>query len=190
MTTKRLLVWIIRTQFLVHLALLIDRAPLACIFMGLGSHVAYLRLLKQFPYMRLTSVEGLTSCMFFLLSNILWIRYFWTSYYSVEYIASFLFVTTWIIPLTLFLGLAGEQSALPGAGGYPYSTQQQSRSTSMHAMGGSSYTSDRHNGQNYHRARRGFALRIFDLLRRKRDEVLPDAISKLPASSGLFKEKL
>jgi hypothetical protein len=70
---------------------------------------------------------------------------------------------------------------LPGAGGYPYSSPDR-RDSGNDGGGGLGV------GQ---KQRRGLALRIFDILRRKRDEVLPDVMAKFPASSGLMpKEKL
>lgn len=86
-------------------------------------------------------------------------------------------VTSWIVPFVFFLSMAGDQAVLPGAGGYPYSSPDRRDS------GGGGGT-----GQ---KQRRGLALRIFDVLRRKRDEVLPDVMAKFPASSGFMpKEKI
>jgi len=165
----------IKAELALHLLLLVDRLPLHCLAVGFSSHVAYVSLLKRFPYMHITSKEGLVSLAAFLASNAAWLRYYWKSNYTVEYICAFLLVTTWLVPFVFFLGMAGDQSVLPGAGGYPYST------TPVKSGGGSE-------SQKTHR---GFALRIFDVLRRKRDEVLPDVLGKLPASSGLMpKEKI
>lgn len=182
LTTKRLLTWSIRIEILIHLLLFIDKMPAVCILLGIASQFGYMRLLRQFPYMRLTSPEGVVSIILFAASSIEWIRYFW-SYQTVEFIASFMLVTTWIVPFVLFLGLASDQSVLPGAGGYPYSTIQADRRHSSVGL-------QQQGEQNRQRSRRGFALKIFDLLRKKRDEVLPDAVSKLPGSAGLFKEKI
>lgn len=90
---------------------------------------------------------------------------------------AFLSVTTFIVPFIFFLSLAGDQAVLPGAGGYPYSSPQ-----STPGNGGSV-------GE---KKRRGFALRLFDILRRKRDEVLPDVIGRYagPSTGLLPKEKI
>lgn len=79
--------------------------------------------------------------------------------------------TTWFVPGALFLSMAGEQAVLPGAGGYPYSSHKAS------SEGGD-------------KSRRGVALRFFDVMKKKRDEVLPDMLAKLPASAGIMKEKI
>ncbi len=78
--------------------------------------------------------------------------------------------------------MAGDQAVLPGAGGYPYSSPDRRDLGSGGAANSSS------GGQ---KQRRGLALRIFDILRRKRDEALPDIMAKFPASSGFMpKEKI
>jgi len=80
--------------------------------------------------------------------------------------------------------MAGDQAVLPGAGGYPYSGPDRQK----YGNGSSSSSGGGGAGQ---KQRRGLALRIFDILRRKRDEVLPDAMAKFPASAGLMpKEKI
>jgi hypothetical protein len=184
-TTKRFISWTIRGELLLHIALLIDRLPWHCLALGFLAHVAYLRSLRRFPYMQLSSSEGIASSLAFIATNAAWMRYYWSSVYSLEYIAAFMLVTTWVVPFGMFLGLAGDQSVLPGAGGYPYSTPPPaSTGRSYGGGGGQEATSARE------KPRRGFALRVFDVLRRKRDEVLPEAMSMLPPSTGLYKHKL
>ena len=59
-----------------------------------------------------------TACVhagFFILSNVLWGLHFWRdSWRSLEYIFGFLFLTTWIVPFSLFLSVAANESVLPG----------------------------------------------------------------------------
>ncbi len=51
----------------------------------------------------------------FILSNALWGVYFWRdSWHSLEYIFGFLFITTWLVPFSLFLSVAANESVLPG----------------------------------------------------------------------------
>lgn len=50
-----------------------------------------------------------------MLSNALWGVYFWRdSWHSLEYIFGFLFITTWLVPFSLFLSVAANESVLPG----------------------------------------------------------------------------
>lgn len=52
---------------------------------------------------------------FLILSNVLWGMHFWRdSWQSLEYIFGFLFLTTWIVPFSLFLSVTANESVLPG----------------------------------------------------------------------------
>lgn len=59
-----------------------------------------------------------TTCVhagFLILSNVLWGMHFWRdSWHSLEYIFGFLFLTTWIVPFSLFLSVTANESVLPG----------------------------------------------------------------------------
>jgi hypothetical protein len=181
-TTKRFLGYICRAILVVHVLLLIDRLPFHCLVLGFVAHISYIKLLKRFPYVQMSSPEGLIAAAAFFISSAAWLYYWHKSYYTVEYILAFMFVTSWCVPFVFFLSMAGDQAVLPGAGGYPYSSPD--RRNSGNGTGSSS-------GGAGQKQRRGLALRIFDVLRRKRDEVLPDAMAKFPASSGLMpKEKI
>ena len=166
LTTKRVITSVIKAQLMLHPFLLIDRLPVHCVALGFGAHVAYLRLVRRFPYMSFTSPEGLTALAGFLASTAAWAYHYWHTYYTLEYTAAFMLITTWIVPFVFFLSAAGDQSVLPGAGGYPYSSPGPAP----------------RDGGSKQKQRRGLALRIFDILRRKRDEVLPDVVSKLPGA--------
>jgi hypothetical protein len=132
--------------------------------------------------MQMTSPEGLTAIAACLLSSAAWLNHWHKSYYTIEYILAFMLVTSWCVPFVFFLSMAGDQAVLPGAGGYPYSSPDRRDLGSGGAANSSS------GGQ---KQRRGLALRIFDILRRKRDEALPDIMAKFPASSGFMpKEKI
>lgn len=191
-TTKRVLGYLIKAELALHLLLLLDKAPFHCLALGITSNVFYARMLKKFPYMRLASTDGLAAIASFLGSTAAWCWYYWKSYYTVEYALAFMLVTTWLIPFGFFLSFAGDQSVLPGAGGYPYSAA---------ASGSSTPTRDYNylnnggpgggGGGGTNKQRRGLALRIFDVLRRKRDQVLPEMTKNLPPSLGLYpKEKI
>lgn len=177
-TTKKFLWYIIRAELLLHALLLFDRQPLSCLLLGAAAQIGYIRFMKRFPFISfLGSSEGLVAGGLFLANNFLWVRHFWGSRFTIEYILAFFLATTWLVPITLFLGMAGDQSVLPGAGGYPYSTGP-SQHGHLHGDGDS-------------KQRRGMMLRLFDILRRKRDAVLPEVMSRFPPSSGLHpKEKI
>ena len=63
---------------LVHALLLFwDRLPALPVCTSAAAHVAYLQLLKSFPFFRLLSPEGLASMALLIAANVAWGRYFW-----------------------------------------------------------------------------------------------------------------
>ena len=193
-TTKRLLGYTVKAELALHALLLLDRLPLWCLALGAGAHLLYARLLRRFPYMDLTSPDVLAAAAALAASAGAWAWHFHKSYYSVEYIAAFLVVTTLLVPFGLFISMAGEQAVLPGAGGFPYTSPSPSPTRVPGGMGGGGGGGmgggGGGGGGRQEKRRRGVALRLFDVLRRKRDEVIPGMMSHLPASAGLIKESI
>lgn len=152
--TKRIVTWISEGTLLVHALLLFwDRLPLLPVCTSAGAHIAYLQLLKRFPFFRLSSWEGVSSILLLVAANVGWGRYFWHTWHSLEYIFGFLLMTTWLNPILLILSLAANEQTLPGGGGEPY---------------GSSGS-----GQPKGKASRGLVLSLVAWLKHKRDDVLP-----------------
>lgn len=156
-----------------HALLLLDRLPILCLLVGAAAQVSHHTLLKRFPYNSALAPSSLASAGLTLAATGAWLHHFWTSRYSGEYMVAFCLVTTWLTPFALLLGVTGEQAVLPGAGGFPYS----SPGPAQH--GGAAPPKKA--------SRRGLALRMFDVLRRKRDDVVPGLVSHLP---GVTKEKI
>ena len=50
-----------QAELILHLILLVDRLPVLNLLLGIASHIAYFRLLKRFPYISVTSTDGLVS---------------------------------------------------------------------------------------------------------------------------------
>ena len=71
-----------QAELLLHLLLLWDRLPAACLCCGIAAHVSYLRLLKPFPYIHLTSTDGMLSLGLLAASSVLWVRHFLKTYYT------------------------------------------------------------------------------------------------------------
>lgn len=194
-TTKKLIDYTIKATVVANGLLIIDGVPIYCVLSGLVAHGLYYRLLhrSRFPYISTESPDALMAIGGFLCNTGAWVFHYWHSRYTTEYIAAFLLITTWLVPFALSLSLAGEQTSLPGAGGYPYSVSTQFGSPG-HSYSHSDYG---HNDYSHSGAssggkqRRGLALRIFELLRMKRDEVIPEMMSKLPLEPALMpKEKI
>ncbi|GAB4823965.1 hypothetical protein N2152v2_011011 [Parachlorella kessleri] len=115
----------------------------------------------------------------FFLANVgLWCRYYYRSFYTIEYIGAFVLVTTVLVPFVLFLSMAGEQAVLPGAGGYPYSAGSSgnlNRTISGSLLGGGGTAGQGAAGAaaGAGQKRRSLALKLFDLLKRKRQQRQP-----------------
>lgn len=189
-----------QAELVLHLLLLLDRLPLLCLAVGAASHLAYARLLRQLPYVQITSPEGLLATAAFAGSNVIWIRHYYPTFYTVEYVLAFMLVTTWLVPFAFFLSMAGENAVLPGAGGFPYSSPPPSEWEGRPDLHGAARWEADHSctarahpirpinptrpaggsrGEPPKKKRRGLALRIFDVLRRKRDEALPDVLARM-----------
>ncbi|GAQ92289.1 hypothetical protein KFL_009680010 [Klebsormidium nitens] len=181
--TKRVIGTAIKVVIGIHVALLLwDRLPVLPIAVGIGSHVVYYRLLKTFPYISLTSPDFLGSVGLVVLSHIVWFRFFaydyQRPYLTLEYVIGFFLIMVWLIPFAYFISLAANESVLPGAGGpgasYGGYTRQESDPT---YMGGGKRS-------------RGTLLGIFNFLKRKRDDMLPQFTSKIPSSYLSSKERV
>ncbi|KDD74480.1 hypothetical protein H632_c1284p1 [Helicosporidium sp. ATCC 50920] len=162
-----------QAEWVLHILLLTDRHPVTHVALGLVAHALYQRLLRRFPYTSLTAPETLASVGAFVLSTYLWATRVRGLHHSMEYTISFLLVTTWLVPLTILMGVAGDTAVLPTSGssasfGGPYYGAGPSVQTSSAAKAKSKS--------------RSVALRVFDLLRRKRDDLMPTVAGQLPGA--------
>lgn len=154
---KQIITWISEGTLLVHALLLFwDRLPALPVCTSAAAHIAYLQLLKSFPFFRLLSPEGLASMALLIAANVAWGRYFWHTWHSLEYIFGFLLMTTWVNPVLLILSLAANEQTLPGGAGAPYSSSSSS-------------------GQPKKRASRGLVISLVGWLRQKKGDMLPAA---------------
>jgi len=190
-TAKRLLEYVVKVTVVANLALLIDGMPIYCVACGVVSQVLYYRVLqaKRFPYLDMLSPEILTAFLGCMVTSGLWVRYFWHSRYSNEYVASFMLTTTWLVPFVLSLCLAGGENALPGAGGIPPPASSSMGSPFVTAAPSGSHYS--RNGQagsgSREKKRRGWALQILDFLGKKSKE----GIESMPLEPAMMpKEKI
>eukprot|EP00180_Rhodochaete_pulchella_P001471 Plantae.Rhodophyta-Rhodochaete_pulchella.ctg2280.p1 GENE.Plantae.Rhodophyta-Rhodochaete_pulchella.ctg2280~~Plantae.Rhodophyta-Rhodochaete_pulchella.ctg2280.p1 ORF type:complete len:240 (-),score=29.86 Plantae.Rhodophyta-Rhodochaete_pulchella.ctg2280:609-1283(-) len=122
---KKCLQWACLGQVGIQVLLLVfERFPLGPVFTSVAAHGIYLGLLHRFPFIEPKSVPFIAACALFAGSNVAWFRFFTsTSEFFYQYrlsppaaIASFFFLTIWIVPLGLFVSLTINDSVLPGAG--------------------------------------------------------------------------
>lgn len=167
--TKRVISLIIKVVIGIHVALLVvDQLPLLAVGTGVASHALYLRLLQTFPYISLSSPEFLGSIGMLVASHVVWIRFFLSSaVVSLEWALGFLLIMLWLVPFAFFISLAANESVLPGAGVGSHGSSYTTRSDDA-LIGGS-------------RKSRSTLLGVFNFLRQKRDEVLPQVTANMPS---------
>ncbi|KAL3146407.1 hypothetical protein ABBQ32_003089 [Trebouxia sp. C0010 RCD-2024] len=168
---KRIITYSTQGVLILHLlVLVIDRLPLKCVAAGVAAHLCYLGQLKRYPFMQLWSPVTAGSIGFLILSNVLWGMHFWRdSWQSLEYIFGFLFLTTWIVPFSLFLSVTANESVLPGGA-------NASRTFSSSSSNLAGADARRKPGKS-----KNILLYCFGLLKKKRDEViLPEVNNLMP----------
>ncbi|GAA5810316.1 hypothetical protein MFLAVUS_003737 [Mucor flavus] len=79
----------------------------------LGCHVVYSLNLKTFPFISLTSVPFVGSCILVFANHFLWFRYFTTHYRPFMDIAAFFGLCVWLVPFAYFISLSANDNALP-----------------------------------------------------------------------------
>jgi hypothetical protein len=71
-------------------------------------------MLKDFPFCEFLSIQTIGSILFFLLTNLLWLRYFVFHIYGPVAIIGFFITNVWIVPCGLFITLSINDNTLPG----------------------------------------------------------------------------
>ncbi|ORZ21569.1 transmembrane adaptor Erv26-domain-containing protein [Absidia repens] len=76
-------------------------------------HGVYSLNLKTFPFIQLSSVPFISSCVLVFADHFLWFKYFTKYYRPFMDIASFFGVCVWLVPFTYFISLSANDNALP-----------------------------------------------------------------------------
>ncbi|KAL0087547.1 transmembrane adaptor Erv26-domain-containing protein [Phycomyces blakesleeanus] len=97
----------------VHVLLLFDRLPFLQIAFSLFCHGVYSMNLKTFPFINLTSLPFLSSCVLVFVDHFVWFRYFTKHYRPFMDIAAFFGICVWLIPFTYFISLSANDNSLP-----------------------------------------------------------------------------
>jgi hypothetical protein len=92
-------------------------------FLSFLSYGCYYLMLKDFPWLNLTSFATISSILCFLLTNVVWLRYFIIQKHIDPISTIGFFITNvWFIPCGLFISLSINENVLPGMIGSQYST--------------------------------------------------------------------
>lgn len=101
-----------QSVLVLHLALLLlEDFPALLILLGLFSHATYFTLLRTFPFIYVTDVKFIASCVLAVASHVLWFRHFTNTdvFYPFSEILAFFLFCVWLIPFGFF----GENVATP-----------------------------------------------------------------------------
>eukprot|EP01027_Heterolobosea_sp_BB2_P011221 GEZU01016352.1.p1 GENE.GEZU01016352.1~~GEZU01016352.1.p1 ORF type:complete len:223 (+),score=53.69 GEZU01016352.1:345-1013(+) len=119
-TSKKCLQYAIWTVMGVHVCLFVfDRFPFWTCLFGLGSHLVYNQLMKNFPFFSPQSLAFIGSCICFVVNHIVWYMYFtdpFTPTFSLHKLLGFFFLCVWLVPLGFFVTLSVNEYSLPGTG--------------------------------------------------------------------------
>lgn len=114
---------------LLILLIIFDSLPLKLSLFSIASHVIYYQNLRTFPFISLTSLSFLASCVCVVINHYLWFKYFNDTVvppqfrYDPNYIpkrratfsevSSFFGICVWFIPFALFVSLSAGDYILP-----------------------------------------------------------------------------
>ncbi|KAI9267533.1 transmembrane adaptor Erv26-domain-containing protein [Helicostylum pulchrum] len=90
-----------------------DRLPFFYLAFSVGCHVVYSLNLKTFPFISLSSVPFVGSCILVFANHFLWFKYFTTHYRPFMDIAAFFGLCVWLVPFAYFISLSANDNALP-----------------------------------------------------------------------------
>lgn len=97
-----------------------DRLPFFYLAFSVFCHLVYSMNLKTFPFISLTSIPFIGSCVLVFADHFLWFKYFTTHYRPFMDIAAFFGLCVWLIPFAYFISLSANDNTLPTGGGEFY----------------------------------------------------------------------
>jgi len=98
----------------IHVLLwLFDGFPFWRIAFSMMCHGVYTMNIKTFPFISLTSLPFIASCVLVLADHFLWFQYFTSLYVRFMDIAAFFGICIWLIPFAYFISLSANDNALP-----------------------------------------------------------------------------
>ncbi|CAO3647714.1 unnamed protein product [Mucor fragilis] len=90
-----------------------DRLPFLYLAFSIFCHCIYSLNLKNFPFISLTSIPFLSSCVLVFVDHFLWFNYFTSHYKPFMDIAAFFGLCVWLVPFAYFISLSANDNALP-----------------------------------------------------------------------------
>ena len=103
--------------------------------LSIASNTAYFQLLRDFPWVRVTSMWAILSIVCFVADNVCWYSFFMMSTGEFPFwsIVSFFVLFVWLVPLGFFVSLAVAEEQLPS--GYSSANRAQKKHTIASFLG-------------------------------------------------------
>ncbi|KAI8089232.1 transmembrane adaptor Erv26-domain-containing protein [Halteromyces radiatus] len=112
--TKKVIKVMTMVVVAIHFLLCIfDRLPVLQLLFSVFCHGVYSLNLQTFPFIQLSSLPFISSCVLVFVDHFLWFKYFTRYYRPFMDIASFFGICVWLIPFTYFISLSANDNALP-----------------------------------------------------------------------------
>ncbi|KAI8647047.1 transmembrane adaptor Erv26-domain-containing protein [Parasitella parasitica] len=112
--TKKVIKWMTACIISLHVLFWIfDGLPFFHLAFSIFSHCVYSLNLKNFPFISLTSIPFLSSCVLVFADHFLWFNYFTKHYKPFMDIAAFFGLCVWLVPFAYFISLSANDNALP-----------------------------------------------------------------------------
>merc|ERR1712196_499485 len=96
-----------------HVILWLDGLPFWRIAVGILCHLMYMTLLNSFPFMELTDMNFILSCVCVIVDHYVWFRYFYDNYYMMHEMLGFFVLNVWLVPFGFFISLSINECAMP-----------------------------------------------------------------------------
>ncbi|CAO3699776.1 unnamed protein product [Rhizopus microsporus] len=90
-----------------------DCLPFLYLLFSVLCHFVYSLNLKTFPFINLSSIAFISSCILVFADHFLWFRYFTAHYKPFMDIAAFFGLCVWLVPFAYFISLSANDNALP-----------------------------------------------------------------------------
>ncbi|XP_032222480.1 protein TEX261 isoform X2 [Nematostella vectensis] len=145
--------------FVIYLCLFIfESFPWYIVVIGLASNVIYLLLLKDFPFIELSSPVFIAAVASVFVNHYLAFQYFADVWYPFSEVLSYFTICLWIVPFAFFVSLSASENVLP---------------TSSSATTDSGSQGDKFDYPGKRSSRRQGILALFGFLSRKTESYLP-----------------
>jgi len=112
--TKKVINGMLITSCFIYMGLwIIEEFPLSMIAAGLFTNMIGFNLLKSFPFIELTSLSFLLTCVLVIVNHYYAFDYFSQVYYTFSEVLAYFTLCLWTIPFTFLISLSASDNVLP-----------------------------------------------------------------------------